>query len=103
MIRKQVGVVGVDAGVLMVGDPCYFFGPEITAAQQAYRGGWTEVCEELLDKQFDADRDNAAQLRFAKGHKGLGVIVHTTHGDGAYPVYLETDNKGRRRLVVDLD
>ena len=102
-MKTKIGIVGVDAGVLMVGDPCYFFGPEKTTAQEAYPGGWSEICDTVLNDKFDESEPRAAQLNYAKGHAGLGVIVGTTHGDGVYPVYLETDDKDRRRLVVELE
>ena len=82
---RLLGHVGVDAGVLMVGDPCYFIGPDSTA-QKAYPGGWEEFCE----KQFAGFADNkedVTQMDFARGHGGLGVVSGTAYGDGSYPVY----------------
>ena len=99
---EQAGVIGVDAGCVMVGDPCYFFGSggKPSSSQDAYPN-WEDVC-----KQIDYDEDGGrkpTQLKYAMGHDGLGVIVETTHGDGMFRVWVETDEDGHRRLVVDLD
>jgi len=107
MDRKQIGVVGVDAGVLMVGDPCYFWpnGDQKSAAVESLET-WGEVCALM---QGGPGKDSGIQLNFARGHAGLGVIVETTCGDGCFPVYLETGHRGEngrgssRRLVIELD
>lgn len=100
-MKKQIGVCGVDAGLIMVGDPCYFW---------PYRGGhvqasvesiptWEDVCTKL---DGGPGKEDGHQLNFKAGHAGLGVITETTGGDGVYPVYLE-ESKGRRRVIVELD
>lgn len=95
--RIKIGEIGVDAGSVMVGDPCYFFGKDCEATR-AYPS-WKDVCA-----LFDYDKGcPPVQLKYAIGHDGLGVIVRTTDGDGVFPVFLETKADGRRRLVVDLD
>ena len=96
--REYVGKCGVDAGCLMIGDPCYFFGPDCEAAK--VHPTWESVLN-----QFDYGKGipPPVQLNYAKGHAGLGVIVRTTHGDGTFPVYIETDINGKRRIVVELE
>jgi hypothetical protein len=97
-MKQKIGVCGVDAGLLMVGDPCYFWpNGEQPAAIESIKE-WPEVC----DKIKDLNESSGYQLNFKMGHAGLGVIVSTTYGDGVYPVFLETTN-GKRRLIVDLD
>lgn len=93
-IRVKIGEVGVDAGMIMVGDPCYFVGSDTTINERC--GSWSQACDEVFCKQ-DVDLDKGVNVY------GLGVAVATTDGDGRYPVYLETDYAGRRRLVVDLE
>ena len=84
----KIGECGVDAGMLMVGDPCYFVGKDSIINERC--DSWAKACDEVF-----LDNDVADVY-------GLGVAVETTHGDGVYPVYLETTN-GRRRLIVELD
>ena len=105
MKRKQVGMVGVDAGLIMVGDPCYFWPNKENKKTTATASlpTWSTVIDALYaGKEQGPGKNDGHQLAFAKGHDGLGVIVETTHGDGTYPVFLETEG-GRRRLVVELD
>ena len=100
--RKNIGCVGVDAGLLMVGDPCYFWPDKDGEKTEAVESleNWCAVCAALNN---GPGKNDGAQLHFQRGHDGLGVIVETTNGDGCYPVYLETDDNGRRRLIVELD
>ena len=96
MSKVKIGTVGVDAGMLMVGDPCYFVGADATIHERCKT--WKQACEEVFCK------DGVAYVRDAPlDVYGLGIAVGTTHGDGEYPVYLETTKAGRRRLIVDLD
>lgn len=95
--REQVGVVGVDAGCLMVGDPCYFINDPGSKTASSHLT-WKDCCDMMARED-----GGPVQLDFEAGHEGLGVIVGTTHGDGCYPVFVETYARGRRRLVVDLD
>ena len=92
--RIRLGYVGVDAGMLMVGDPCYFVGKEATINERCK--DWSTACSEVFCKD-DPKRDTPLDVY------GLGIAIATTHGDGCYSVFLETDNGGKRRLVVDLD
>ena len=75
---KLLGHCGVDAGMLMVGDPCYFIGKDKDSAQR-YKDWGTFLGEQ------DYGRIN--QMAYAKGHSGLGVVASTSYGDGVYPVY----------------
>ena len=103
MVCKEIGNVAVDAGLLMVGDPCYFW-PDVAGTTKSTHTDsipdWFGFCDKLTGVDV---RKEGLQLNFDRGHRGLGVIVGTTHGDGCYPVFLETFAGGHRRLVVDLD
>lgn len=88
----EVGEVGVDAGLLMVGDPCYI-GEKSHPAQM----GLDKFHTEVLEPQIDED---AIQLHFDRGHAGLGVIVPTGFGDGVYPVYIRRDKATGRVAEV---
>ena len=90
----KIGKCGVDAGMLMVGDPCYFVGKDAIIHER--RKTWSQACKEVFCKDGMLTRDTPLDVY------GLGVAIATTHGDGCYPVYLETTKHGRRRLVVEL-
>jgi hypothetical protein len=92
MKLKKVGNIGVDAGTVMVVDPCYM------------RDG---AAPPLIDiKSIFADLEDAHTTQVGKG---LAVAVRSGYGDGVYPVYAlmasseETDGWGERvmGLVVD--
>ncbi len=104
MSKELIGHVAVDAGMLMVGDPCYFHGGrEKSQLDQAYPA-WRDVCAALHKAEAEqGGKRGTVQLNFVRGHEGLGVIASTTHGDGFYPVYLEKDKNGKRRMIVHLD
>jgi hypothetical protein len=91
-MKKKIGVVGVDAGMIMVGDPCYFVGKDATINERCE--SWEQACDEVFCKE---GRNDDSMDVF-----GLGVAVGTTYGDGAYPVFLETSASGKRRLIVEL-
>jgi hypothetical protein len=83
---KQIGEIGVDAGLCWIGDPCYILHAEPTP--KSIGKNWGEFCNIMQNapaKQFDYDL----------GHAGLGVAVATGYGDGVYPVYAEFDEQGR--------
>jgi hypothetical protein len=69
--RRRLGVVGVDAGLIWIGDPCYIIHANPLSSDLGRT--WGEFCDELGDKphhEFDS-----------------GVVTSTLHGDGAYVVY----------------
>lgn len=95
-MKVKIGECGVDAGLLMVGDPCYFIGKDAVVNRRCK--DWDQACNDLFcNGDSWKDRNNAFDVY------GLGVAIGTTHGDGVYPVFLETTDKGRRRLIVNLD
>ncbi len=93
MAKVKIGEVGVDAGMLMVGDPCYFVGRDASINDVCKT--WTQACDDVFCKP-NVRRDTPMDVY------GLGVAIATTNGDGTYAVYLETSASGRRRLIVDL-
>jgi len=70
-----VGSVGVDAGIVWVGDPCYIkHHPEIYDESK-----WQDFCMKL---------DNLP------GEICQGVCTRTNWGDGEYPVFVSFDKGG---------
>ena len=87
------GVVGVDAGMVWIGDPCYCVTPDATEHPAET---WDAFCELLKADGFPSHR----QFRYRMGHAGLGVCVSTLWGDGEYPVYIEMGDNGRPAAVI---
>ena len=78
-VWERVGVVGVDAGLIWLGDPCYVLHGE---KPKAIGRDWGDFVKKL-DLGLGND---AMQMNYDKGHPGLGVIVTSGYGDGEYPV-----------------
>lgn len=89
-ISRQIGEVGVDAGLCWIGDPSYILHQE--SPPQAIGTSWEEFCDILhADRQYPTCK----QLHYDLGHPGLGVVVSTGYGDGVYPVFAEFNGEGR--------
>ena len=86
----QIGVIGVDAGLCWIGDPCYIHPDNIHGNNYPHDLGrtWEEFCDKLRDQRF------GTQFNYNKGHEGLGVCVSTGFGDGSYPVFAEISDEG---------
>ena len=94
-MKKLIGHCGVDAGMLMGGDPCYFVGKDSTINERCDK--WSTACKDVFCKPETNDRNVAMDVY------GLGVAIATTHGDGVYPVYLSISKTGKRSIIVNLD
>ena len=70
---KKIGVVGVDSGTLMIGDPCYLDDD-----------GWTK---EDYDKFVCRMKGDYKQVPFEHGHAGKAMIFSSGFGDGCYNVF----------------
>ena len=94
-MKKQIGNIAVDAGLVWVGDPCYCVTPD---CDEHPAQTWSEFCDMLNVK------DKYYNLAFKNGIEGLGVCVNTLHGDGFYPVYADVDDEGRiKSITVSFD
>jgi hypothetical protein len=88
----QIGTVDVDAGLVMIGDPCYSL-PDDASRRSAVATNWARFCE-AVDSAPHAEPLGA----------GVAIVVRTLHGDGEYPVMAELTSQGRiRRVILDLD
>jgi hypothetical protein len=99
MALKKIGVVGVDAGLVIIGDPGYLIHtePENTLGKD-----WEEFCDLLAEEEGPTIK----QFTFPLGNPGLAVVVSSGFGDGMYPVYAEvvdTKEGGKRvkRLTIE--
>jgi len=82
-----LGICHVDAGMLMVGDPCY-------SAHDSHPEhpihNWSAFCD-LLYK--DDQNPRGMQIEHPRGGAGCGVVV-CTGGDGQYKVEARFNNHG---------
>ena len=92
--KVKIGEVGVDAGMLMVGDPCYFVGKDGSINESCE--SWSQACDQVFCAPGIVGQDTPMDVY------GLGIAISTTYGDGTYNVYMETLPSGKRRLIVDL-
>jgi hypothetical protein len=103
--RYKVGEVGVDAGMVMVGDPCYLdkftdheYDEVKVDAQKAkgkYDYSYSGACAATLSD------NSAGQLG-----RGDAVAVSSGYGDGVYPVYATYNHEGRivkLEVIFDAD
>ncbi|MDX2059677.1 MAG: DUF4241 domain-containing protein [Gemmatimonadales bacterium] len=89
-IRKQIGEIGVDAGLCWIGDPCYILHAD--PAPKAIGRDWDAFCDLLHE---GGQYPTCKQFHYDLGHPGLGVVVSTGYGDGTYPVFAEFNEDGR--------
>lgn len=93
------GFCGVDAGMIMIGDPCYGSSQKNHPSQME----WGEFCD--LYTELREDYPKFGQLNYDLGHAGLGVVLDSGYGDGTYPVYVHIKDDpdwGRRIMKVEI-
>jgi len=95
-MKKKIGVIGVDAGLCWLGDPCYVFGDQ--DAEHKWNT-WMDFVETIKADQYPTTQ----QYNYNLGHPGLGVLVSTGWGDGVYPVFAEIEDGRVKRVTVDFD
>ena len=95
---RLIGSVGVDAGLVWIGDPCYIMHKETPPI--AIGENWNEFVDTLVNA--DGSFLNAKSYTFDMGHEGLGVCTSTYHGDGVYPVvgFYESEEDTRPKAVI---
>lgn len=94
--RELLGKIGVDAGIVWIGDPCYVLhktGKEKKELEEVIGKNWNEFCNKL-----DGE---ATEFPFSHGNPGLGVCISSAYGDGYYPVYGEYEDGVLARVVID--
>ena len=97
MSWKKVGEIGVDAGLCMVGDPCYASYPD---HPDHPIHNWDKFCESLKEH----DKQHPQQATAMQIDQRTGVVVSTGYGDGIYPVFARYNADGRIvGLKVDFD
>lgn len=79
---KQIGKIGVDSGLVWIGDPCYLLDGD---KPESVGKDWGEFCD--IFKENEEKETRSISFNYDMGHEGLGVCSSTKWGDGTYPVY----------------
>jgi len=98
---EKVGTIYVDAGCVMVGDPCYTQGDDATSRSSS----WNEFLHKTWPNVFLADgtvnhSEQMADVAPALGEEGTGIVVSSGYGDGEYPVYVTREGGRIASLTV---
>jgi len=91
---KIIGRIGVDAGMVWIGDPCYILHQE--KLPSTLGEDWDDFCDLTEDHE---------SFPYEMGHEGLGVCTSTRYGDGFYPVigFFETGSDRPSCVIVDFN
>lgn len=103
---KQIGVVGVDSGQILITDPCYidseWVDEQFTPGKSPKNAfSYNACCQKTLHTALQA-----GQLKYLAGHAGVGVVASSGLGDGCYPVYAryeELEGAGTRIVELRID
>jgi hypothetical protein len=93
--KEKVGEIAVDAGIVMVGDPCY----HLHAAKplpNGFKNTWHSFVDSLRDIVIHGNAAHQIDHHMA-------VVVGGFGGDGVYPVYIRRRNGLVTELVVVFD
>lgn len=92
-VERLIGHVGVDAGIVVVGDPCY-----LVAGGAPVDPQWQDVVRQVFDQ------GNPLRIEGTSAVQVEGTIMTTTPGgDDLYPVYADVDDSGQiLSLRIDL-
>lgn len=82
MREEQVGEVCVDAGIIMIGDPCYHLHKPKQEQYPEFGRSWSEFVDKLYEETTQIGDATA-------------VVVGGFGGDGVYPVFIRKDRHGR--------
>jgi hypothetical protein len=103
--RQRIGSVGVDAGMIYCGDPCFIkYTPlgRSGLSDETSEPAWDEFLQGIATPGKDYMEDHATvkgrmvRLDGTVAHEfPAGVCVHSGYGDGEYPVYVTRNKEGR--------
>jgi hypothetical protein len=90
---EKIGEVSVDAGIIMIGDPCYTLPDDASHRTDAAKE-WDTFCDVL----FESESRRKGVEPFGSG---IGLVVSSGYGDGSYPVYVRYEDGIPAQVVID--
>lgn len=89
---RHIGVIGVDAGLVSIGDPCYYKEKSIADMRNAWEAGFDESREFFKKEEWQElvikHRFNGAAASKDVLDEALAAItVSSGYGDGCYNVF----------------
>lgn len=103
-MRRKIGTVDVDSGILMLGDPCYIkdgFESKFKPGEGWVRDSDAQGFGPNYDGAGNAALRDHYQMNHENGHAGFAVAFNTAYGDGTYPVYAEIRDGRVQSVTVD--
>jgi len=94
----KVGEIGVDAGLVWIGDPCYILHKKKNDVPKSIGKDWLDFCNKLNDEK--GKPLNHKQFNYDRGHAGLGVCVSSGFGDGVYDVMAKIEEGRIKEIKV---
>ena len=92
--KSDEGVVGVDSGMLWIGDPCYIL-------DEGSHEDWQKFLEENI---FNVKgQGGLQQFNYGLGHPGIGVMIDGFGGDGEYKVNTIEEDGLVKAVVVEFE
>lgn len=84
--------IWVDAGIVMIGDPCYSWPNGSESRQKLGHGDWGSFCDKLSES--DLTQGGPGPTIAEPFGEGLGTVVSSGLGDGCYKLTIETVDVG---------
>lgn len=102
MEKNLVGYVGVDAGILMIGDPCYTL-PDDGSQRNETARRWSSFCDRLFADGPHQLGENTGDVVAPFDWDEAGIVVGLA-SDGSYPVYVERSSSGSvKRIIIECE
>lgn len=100
----KIGNLPVDAGCIMLSDPCYVLPDSRYNAEGALLKEAPYDYKDMLEEMEKEDWPQIFKVK-PKGYSNpLGLIVESGYGDGLYPVYAKFNKEGRLiKVMIDFD
>ena len=93
--ETTLGYIYVDAGICMIGDPCYTL-PDDGSHRDDVMRNWDKFCDAIADKNVATFGDD--------GRLGsTAIVVGTGWGDGTYPVTGIMENGRVMSVTINFD
>ena len=83
----RIGAVGLDSGTILVVDPCYVLHKQ--ELPDVFGTSW----EDFVRSNIVGSHGEWPESKALDGD--MGVVIHSPHGDGVFPVWGRIDEHGR--------